>query len=131
MKFFVGTYTGPNSQGIYVVDLDPATGKLSEPTLAGETKNPSFITLHPTKPLLFAALEIGEFEGQKTGAVQAFSIDTTSGKLTPRSNSFLTIIKPAFRTSSSSRAARLSLTTFLSVGLNPNRNPSCPTFRMK
>ncbi len=82
MRFYVGTYTGPSSQGIYFVDLDPETGKLSEPVLAAETKNPSFLALHPTQPYLYAALEIGEFEGQKTGAVEAFKIDPASGKLT-------------------------------------------------
>lgn len=82
MRFYVGTYTGPNSHGIYFVDLDPETGTLGEPQLAGVTTNPSFVALHPTKPYLYAALEIGEFEGQKTGAVQAFKIDPSTGKLT-------------------------------------------------
>lgn len=81
MRFYVGTYTGPNSQGIYFVDLDPATGELGTPQLAGETKNPSFLALHPSQSYLYAALEIGEFEGQKTGAVQAFKVDPASGQL--------------------------------------------------
>ena len=37
---FVGTYTGPESRGIYRLAFDPTTGKLSEPTLAAETPNP-------------------------------------------------------------------------------------------
>lgn len=80
-RFYVGTYTGPNSQGIYLVDLDPESGALSAPALAGETKNPSFLALHPTQPYLYAAQEVGEFAGQKTGAVQAFRIDQRTGRL--------------------------------------------------
>src|SRR4051812_32392863 len=36
MIVYVGTYTGPKSKGIYMMRFDPATGKLTEPELAGE-----------------------------------------------------------------------------------------------
>lgn len=52
---FIGTSTGgkSTSKGIYRAEFDPATGKLSEPVLAGEYKNPGFLALHPTKPILY------------------------------------------------------------------------------
>ena len=78
----VGTYTKKTSKGVYRVDLDPATGKLSEPALSGEATNPSFLARHPTKPFLYAISEIGTFNGQKSGAVAAFSYDPATLRLT-------------------------------------------------
>jgi 6-phosphogluconolactonase len=45
---YFGTYTGAKSKGIYVSKFDTATGKLTEPELAAETKSPSFLAVHPT-----------------------------------------------------------------------------------
>jgi 6-phosphogluconolactonase len=45
---FVGTYTDGKSKGIYRMEFDPATGKLSEPVLAAEVDNPSCLAVHPT-----------------------------------------------------------------------------------
>jgi 6-phosphogluconolactonase len=77
---YIGTYTGPKSQGIYVSRLDPATGKLSKPELAAEMVNPSWVTLHPNGRFLYAAGESGPYKGGG-GAVSAFSIGK-AGKLT-------------------------------------------------
>ena len=83
MLVYFGTYTNnTKSRGIYVSRLDTATGALSAPELAAETPSPSFLAIHPAHNFLYAANEIGEFEGKKTGAVSAFSIDRQSGRLT-------------------------------------------------
>ena len=37
-RVYVGTYTGPKSQGIYLFELDTATGRLTSMGLAGEAK---------------------------------------------------------------------------------------------
>jgi 6-phosphogluconolactonase len=79
---YVGTYTDTASRGIYRLTLDPETGKASEPVLAGEAKNPSFLALHPSGRFLYAVGEIASFEGRKAGAVSAFAIDPSSGDLT-------------------------------------------------
>src|SRR4051812_46580260 len=79
---YIGTYTGAKSKGIYVSRFDSETGKLSIPELATETKNPTFLALHPNGHVLYAVGEIGDFQGKKTGAVSAFSIDAKTGKLT-------------------------------------------------
>jgi len=78
---YVGTYTDGTSRGIYRFTFDPATGAMTEPFLAGETKNPSFLALHPSGRFLYAAGEIGSFQGARTGAVSAFSIDPKTGDL--------------------------------------------------
>jgi 6-phosphogluconolactonase len=79
---YVGTYTDGTSRGIYRMTFDPSTGSLSEPVLAAETKNPSFLALHPSGRFLYAVGEVSSFEGAKTGAVSAFAVDPKTGDLT-------------------------------------------------
>jgi 6-phosphogluconolactonase len=52
--FFIGTYTKGGSRGIYTAKLDSLTGALSDPTLAAETSNPSFLALSPRRDFLYA-----------------------------------------------------------------------------
>lgn len=79
---FFGTSTSGASKGIYVSRMDDS-GKLSAPVLAAETANPTFLAIKPgSNPLLFAANEINDFGGKKSGAVSAFAIDAAAGKLT-------------------------------------------------
>jgi 6-phosphogluconolactonase len=81
---YVGTYTsGGQSKGIYLMELDTKTGVLTNKGVAAETKDPSFVAIHPSKKYLYAVGEVGEFQGKKTGAVTAFAIDGQTGKLTP------------------------------------------------
>jgi 6-phosphogluconolactonase len=92
---YIGTYTnfellspphrvpdGPHSKGMYVCRFDATSGILSAPIVAAESVNPTFIAFHPTRPLLYAANEIYQFNGQPAGAVSAFSINPADGKLT-------------------------------------------------
>lgn len=72
---WVGTYTRGESRGIYRFTLDPVSGKTTEPVLAAETVNPSFLALHPSGRFLYAVGETADFEGRKTGAVSAFAVD--------------------------------------------------------
>ena len=74
MRVYVGTYTGKDSKGIYVMDLDPGTGALTEPKLAAETTSPSFLALHPNGKYLYAVSEVDTFDGKKTGGVSAFAV---------------------------------------------------------
>ena len=78
---FIGTYTGPNSKGIYRAEFDPSSGKLSKPVLAATTDNPSFLAIHPSGKSLYCVNEIDKFEGKKSGAITAFSLDPKSGEL--------------------------------------------------
>ena len=44
----VGTYTTKTqSKGIYALDFDSATGKISPVRLAAETPDPSWVVIHP------------------------------------------------------------------------------------
>jgi len=79
---YIGTYTGKKSKGIYAYRFQAATGKLTSLDLVADTPNPSFLAVHPNRRFLYAVSEIASYEGQKTGAVSAFSIDPETGKLT-------------------------------------------------
>lgn len=92
---YVGTYTnweelGPNrrnppgeaSKGIYGFRLDRETGKLTPLGLVAETRNPTYVTFAPSGRTLYAVNELYQFQGAAQGAVSAFAIDPTSGKLT-------------------------------------------------
>jgi 6-phosphogluconolactonase len=78
---YIGTYTGEASRGIYQLKLDLASGVLTSRGLAAEVVNPSFLAVHPSRRFLYAAGEVGDFQGQKSGAVSAFAIDGASGTL--------------------------------------------------
>jgi 6-phosphogluconolactonase len=82
-----GTWTreqgGPSdSEGIYVARFDLATGKLSEPVLAAQAVNPSFLAADPTRPLIFAVAEVDDHGSGRTGGVIGFAIDEATGRLT-------------------------------------------------
>ena len=77
-RAYVGNYTNKTaSKGIYQFNFDPATGKMSALELAGETKDPSWVIVHPSGKFLYAANERG-----KDSTISAFAIDAKSGKLT-------------------------------------------------
>lgn len=83
-RVYVGTYTdGGKSRGIYLLELDPATGALTAPSLVGEAVNPSYLAIQPGGQHLLAVNEVGNFGGKRTGSVASFAIDPASGKLTP------------------------------------------------
>ncbi|MGI6461664.1 MAG: lactonase family protein [Candidatus Hydrogenedentales bacterium] len=75
---YIGTYTAGASEGIYRLSFDAQTGQLGQPELAAKAGNPSFLALHPTKPLLYAVGEAGESLDGVTG----FLVDPETGDLT-------------------------------------------------
>jgi 6-phosphogluconolactonase len=81
---YVGTYTegGSTSKGIYAYRYDPKSAKLTSIGLAAQTINPSFLAVHPNHRFVYAVNEVGNYQGQKSGAVSAFAIDSATGKLT-------------------------------------------------
>ena len=82
VQVYIGTYTSAKSKGIYVFDFDTDSGQVtSDVRLAAESANPSFLALHPSKPLLYAVNETGDYRGKKTGAVSSFRITAPHGAL--------------------------------------------------
>lgn len=80
----VGTQTVTGtSKGIYAWYWDPEHGDLRLAGLAAESENPTFLALAPDANYLYAANEISEFEGEKSGAVSAFEVDLAASRLKP------------------------------------------------
>jgi len=83
LRVYVGTDTGPTKgQGIYLTQLDTASGTLAPPELAVKSTNPTFLALHPSGKFLFAANGVQRLNGKRVGAASSFSIDPATGKLT-------------------------------------------------
>lgn len=81
---YVGTYTsGSSSKGIYLMEFNTRTGALTNKGLVAETKDPSFLAIHPNRKFLYAVGEVSEYQGKPSGAVTAFAIDPQTGRLTP------------------------------------------------
>jgi 6-phosphogluconolactonase len=95
---YSGTYTGfkfvrhslpvgagqSHSKGIYVSRFNAATGELSEPQLAAEIANPSFLAVSPDHQFLYAASEDPLSVGpplDHASYVSAYAIDASSGQL--------------------------------------------------
>src|SRR6202167_3251486 len=78
---YVGTYTDHGSKGIYAYRFDSSTGKMTSLGLAAETAQPSFFVVDASGRFLYAVNETGNFNGQTTGAVSAFAIQSDAGKL--------------------------------------------------
>ena len=78
---FVGTYTEPLPPapaiptGIVVYRLEHASGRLIALSAMTDVVNPTYLALHPYRPVLYAVQAV------ETGSVRAFRIDAQSGTL--------------------------------------------------
>jgi len=91
-RAYIGTYTrdpaaapgaggGGNGQGIYMVDVDEATGAPSHLRLMAKDLSPSWITLSKDHKFLYAVNEIATYGPNKSGSVTAYAVDSKSGAL--------------------------------------------------
>ncbi len=85
---YVGSYTmdppgggSNNPVGLSVFRFDPATGALA-PVQQVKSANPSFVALDPKQRFLYVVNEIDDYEGKKSGSVEAYAIDPKTGMIT-------------------------------------------------
>ncbi|NOY81244.1 MAG: lactonase family protein [Kiritimatiellaeota bacterium] len=78
---FVGTYTKGDSVGIYAFRFDSATGALAFTGESAKTPNPSFLAPSPDGNFLYAVSELSGPGPNGKGALGAWRIDRTSGRL--------------------------------------------------
>lgn len=79
---YVGTYTHPGkSEGIYVYRVEADSGALSHLYTVADVPDPAFLAFSPDNRFLFAVNWLKEYEGTPGGAVSAFAVDPTTGKL--------------------------------------------------
>ena len=72
---YVGTYTGGESEGIYLLSFDSDSGAIEVKGVAAETENPSFVAFHPNGKFLYAVNETD------TGELSSFRMDPSSHQL--------------------------------------------------
>jgi 6-phosphogluconolactonase (cycloisomerase 2 family) len=84
LRAYVGTYSSPQGpegskgrgKGIYLFEMDPQSGTLTQRDVYQDETNPSWLALNKARTHLYAVNEM------EAGAVSAFSIDSSSGELT-------------------------------------------------
>lgn len=84
---YVGTFTGVDfhgggAEGIYVCRMDMTSGAVELVHTIPDVPNPSYLTLHPKLPILYAVNAVPEIDGHDGGAVSAFAVDPATGGLT-------------------------------------------------
>ncbi|MBP1131858.1 6-phosphogluconolactonase (cycloisomerase 2 family) [Serratia sp. PL17] len=78
---YIGTYN-PNGEGVYRVQVDPASGALSARTLVSSQANPAQLAVDAKGQTLYVASEVVDFNGTKHGGIIAYRINPTDGSLT-------------------------------------------------
>jgi 6-phosphogluconolactonase len=89
---FVGTYTDPilfgtgkvlegKGEGIYVYKMNSASGAMELINKKTGVTNPSYLSFEPARRWLYAVNELKVFEGDPTGTISAFAVDTQTGGL--------------------------------------------------
>jgi 6-phosphogluconolactonase (cycloisomerase 2 family) len=90
-RAYIGTYT-PNladphayangkGEGIYLANVDDATGALSGLKLVAKDRSPAWLVLSADHKFLYAVNEIDAYGPSKSGSVTAYAVDTKSGAL--------------------------------------------------
>ncbi|MEY4707289.1 MAG: 6-phosphogluconolactonase [Pseudomonadota bacterium] len=90
-RAYIGTYTPnlaePNAyasgtgEGIYLVNVDDATGALSGLKLVAKDRSPAWLVLSADSKFLYAINEIDIHGPGKSGSVTAYAVDARSGAL--------------------------------------------------
>ena len=86
---YLGTYSSPegpegsrgNGKGIYLMEMNPETGALTQRDLFPTELNPSWLALDGERGRLYTGNETNEFQGEHTGSVSAYSVEAGSGRL--------------------------------------------------
>ena len=81
---YVGTYSSPEGpegstgrgEGIYLFEMNPATGALKHRELFRNGSNPSWLALDASRTHLYAANET------KSGSVSSYAVDRSTGRIT-------------------------------------------------
>jgi len=77
---FLGSYNGDkNKAGIYVYELDTASGALKHVTEAKDVFNPSYLTLSPSGAFLYACTDTRVPKG---GSISSYAFNTKEKRLT-------------------------------------------------
>ncbi len=78
---YVGTYTGPESKGIYGYRFRTVDANFEPLGLMAEVANPSSLVVHPSNMLVYAASEKDK-DGKADGFLFSYAVSAKTGKLT-------------------------------------------------
>jgi 6-phosphogluconolactonase len=87
---YIASYSSPQGpegskgygKGIYLFEMDPATGMLAQRDLFPNDSNPSWLAFDSSRTNLYSANETANYAGEKSGSVSAYAIDRPTGRLT-------------------------------------------------
>ena len=87
---YAGTYSAPvgaegapgRGKGIYLLEMNPATGALAERTVFPNPDNPSCLAMNAAGTRLYSANETATYQGAPSGSVSAYQIERPGGRLT-------------------------------------------------
>ncbi|WP_415767698.1 lactonase family protein [Pseudomonas sp. ZB1P45] len=81
-QLLVGSYTAGQSQGIYRLNFDSATGQIdAKPLQVVKSENPSWLTLSKDQRQLFVVNENGPGQTDPVGRVSSYAIDPQTHEL--------------------------------------------------
>ena len=83
MDVYIGTYTtryASKGEGMYAATFDPESGSLSNVRVAASAVDPSFLSIHPTLPLLYAVGQVN-VDGKHRGGINAYAIEAKGLRL--------------------------------------------------
>lgn len=80
-RVVIGTYTDGASDGIYCVDLDLENSRFENLTLLIEEVSPSYLTVSKDGSKVYAVSEVGNYNGEKSGALISYEWDLQKDKL--------------------------------------------------
>src|SRR5688572_11039552 len=84
---FAGTYSSPGGalqgrgEGIHVLEMDPASGALTQRDVVRTTENPTWLAFNRPRSHLYTANEVSA-AGTGAGTVSAYSVDRGTGRPT-------------------------------------------------
>lgn len=82
-NFYVGTYTGTTSEGIYKVHIDKKSNKLILDGVAAKSEQPSYLAFSSDQQYVVAVNEVSDEKiSNKDGKVSLFKVDKENGDLT-------------------------------------------------
>jgi 6-phosphogluconolactonase len=87
---YAATYSSPQGpegskgygEGIYLLEMNPANGRLSTRGVFQNAGNPSWLAFDPTRAHLYSANETATYQGVASGSLSAYRIEQSSGNLT-------------------------------------------------